>query len=449
MSSVSSALSIATSALAAQQKAIETVTQNVAQANTPGYSRQEAVLVSSGPEGAVEVALIRRLRDTFLDKQISDQNQSLGNWEVAQDTLEQIELILPEPSSSGLGQLLSEFWNAWQEVSNQPSSLAARSALAERASSLANALNYTYNRLAQLRQQLDEKVALDVGQINTAATQIADLNKRIVNLELGGQPANTLRDQRDLLIDQISKLVKISYVDTGETGVTINIGGQALVSGFSTTPLATQPDPANENLLSVVWSDSGAAADITGGTLKGLFNARDETVPAKLDQLQQLAAALITQVNTKHQAGFGLDDTTGLDFFSGSGADNIAVASEIAENPGKIAAASAAASPGDASNALAVSGLRNQPVMEGGTASIDDFYRSLVIETGVETRQARDMVDNEDAMLQSMTERRQSVSGVSLDEEMANLIKYQHAYQAAAKLIGVVDEMLDALINTI
>jgi flagellar hook-associated protein 1 FlgK len=198
----------------------------------------------------------------------------------------------------------------------------------------------------------------------------------------------------------------------------------------------------------VVWSDDGAAADINGGTLKGLLQARDETVPAKLDQLQQLAASLITEVNTRHRAGFGLNDATGLDFFSGSGADDIALAPEIADNPSNIAAASAAASPGDASNALAIAALRHERVMEGGTASIDDFYRSIVVRLGVETRQATDMVDNEEAMLQAMTERRQSVSGVSLDEELANLIKYQHAYAAAARLISVVDEMMQSLLDS-
>jgi len=394
MGSIWLSLETALRSLLAQQRGIDVTAHNVANVNTPGYSRQDVVLtttepytvpttderLSAGQVGTgVKVQTIRRFTDAFLIGQIRSQSQALGQWEVQRDALQHIEVVFNEPSDQGLNAALSQFWSAWQSVATTPQAAAARAALRETARHLTSLLNTTAEQLRALRRDHDQRLITQVQDINDLATQIAQLNLQISKVQALGNRANDLRDRRDLLLDQLARKVNITYAeDIYAPGmVTVHIGGHTLVMGVEASALTTQPNPANENLLDVVWAD-GTAAQVSSGEIYGTLQARDQIVPTTLAQLDQVAAGLITNVNAQHRTGYGLNNATGLDFFTGSSARDIALANAIASDANNIAAASALNAPGDGSNALAIAGLSRELLMNGGTTSLGDFYRQLI-----------------------------------------------------------------------
>lgn len=460
MRSAFSGLDIAYRALQAQQQAIDVVNHNIANANTPGYSRQTAILAttppytiptisrntSAGQMGTgVAVIDVQRTRYSLFDYQIRGESQTLGKWEKTRDALSQVEVIFNEPSGSGLNSLLSKFWQAWQDLTNAPQDAGARSALAEQADSLAVAFNRNYIQLTNIQQDLDSQIRVGADQINDFADRIASLNVQIAQVELVGQRANDLRDQRDLLLDQLSSLVKVSYSETPEGAVNVFLGSRVLVTRGTTERVTTTTD-AN-GFASIIWQDDGSAASVTDGQLYGLQQARDLEIPQFVNDLQSLSGQLITQVNTLHRTGFGLDNSTGLDFFNGSGANDMAVNPVLKTNPERIATAAAADSPGDNSVGLAIAGLQRALTMNGGTSDFGKFFAAMVSRLGVGSQRAEMMASNQKLLVDHLTRQRDSLSGVSLDQETTLLIEHQRAYEAAARVINTVDELLDKLIN--
>ena len=459
---LSTSLDIATRALRAHQLAVDVTSHNIANAATPGYSRQEALLQAVGNHAigfrhgdqnlanmglGVEAAGIRRLRDLFIDFQVRQINADLGRFTVSADTLEQVEIVFNEPSENALNQLLTDFWNAWRSLSNDPESTAARAALVERAGMLASALNRAEGQLQTLRRDLNAKVGIAVNEINTITSEIAALNQQIAQLQVTGNQAADLRDQRDLLLDRLSTLVDISYLEDATGAITIYLGNRELVVRDTAMALAATPNIANSNFFDVTFVSDGQIAQLRSGELYALLEQRDTVVPAKLGQLNSLASTLITEVNNLHATGFGLNGATGLNFFAGTDAATIAVDPAIAASPASIAAASAAGSPGDGSRALQIAQLQQALLMNGNTVTIDGFYRAMIAELGVNVREATALRENQRTLADHLEGLRESTAAVSLDEEMTNLVKHQHAYEAAARLVTVVDEMLDRLIN--
>lgn len=464
MRSTFSGLDIAYRALQAQQQAIEVINHNVANANTRGYSRQSVELAATLPYSlpalnrdgypgqmgtGVEVVQVRRARYSFIDSQIRAESQTQGRWEKMNDALQQVEVVLNEPSDSGLNSLLSKFWQSWQDVANNPQDAGARSALAELADSLSVAINRKYSQLTSIQQDFDRQIKLSVDKVNQLSEEIASLNARIAEIEIGGQHANDLRDQRDLLLDDLSKLVKVTYYDGRQGAVNVFLGSRALVIETTTQTLSTAL--AGNGFSSVVWESDGSASSITDGELYGLQQARDVELPRFIGDatsgLDALAATLISSVNALHITGYGLDNTTGLDFFTGTGAEDIAVSATLLAQPEKIATAGSPDSKGDNSISLAIAGLQRDWTMNGGTADFGNFLASMVSRLGVDAQKSRMMSDNQNLLVDHLTRQRDSVSGVSLDEESTQLIQYQRAYQAASRVVNAVDEMLDRLIN--
>ena len=454
---------IARRALMAQQTALEVTGHNVANANTDGYTRQRAVLGTTEPFPApsynrpfttgqlgtgVQVDMIERIRDTFIDNQFRSENHTMGQWEAAESALQQIEVILNEPSDVSLSSVFNEFWNAWQEMSKNPESQVARVSVREQGVTLANALNHCYEQLNQLRTDLDDNIEIKVDEINNIARQISGLNEQIIKVEVTGDQANDLRDKRDLLLDQLSKIIDFTATES-QRGVIIYIQGRPLVVETDIVELTTVANPLNDGLLDVVWSDNLAAVGIRDGELYGLLDSRDTKAPYYMNQLDLLTGNLITEMNALHSAGFGLDSglgaPTGNGFFSGTGASDIAVNSALSNL--NLIAASQGGEAGDGMNALTIAQLKNALTMGGGTASFGDFYKSIISTLGVESQEASRMADNQQLLVEQVTRRKEAVSGVSLDEEVVNMLKYQRGYEAASRLLTVLDEMLDRIIN--
>lgn len=463
-------INIARKALETSQYGMDVTAHNIANANTPGFSRQRAILGTTDPFPApefnrpliqgqmgtgVKIRSIERVRDSYFDGQIRKENQSLGSWQIKDNALKQVETIFNEPSEVGLQNLMSEYWNSWQQLSKNPESLAARSAVIESGRMLASAFNQLDNKLNRLRDNLNEQLGIKINDVNDIAQRLGEINKQILATKAYGVKPNDLLDERDLLLDQLSKMVDVSIneLDTGVVVVTLN--GTHLVSEYQVNKLTTVPNGANNGYYDVQWAVSGLNANIYGGELKGLMDARDTIVPVYQKRLDDLAVATMTEVNARHLAGFDLSGNAGVEFFDPltTGAANFAINPPLLADPRLVAAAGAAGDvPGGNTNALSLAQLKDVQVTIGVppstvTATLNDFYRSVITDLGIESQNSGRMVTNGKLYYDLVENHRQSVSGVSLDEEATQMIKYQRAYQAAARVITIFDDMLDTLIN--
>lgn len=467
MSNVFGILNTGRTALLTQQKAIDITGHNIANVNTDGYSRQRVNMETNEPYSSqpgqtgtgVRTAEIQRIYDQFLGAQINEENQNLGNWEAQKGVLERVEIIFDESSGYGLNQAMSEFWNAWQDLANNPSDYAGRAALLAKSEIMTTTFNNICSNLEQIQTDIDTSIMGTVKEINSIAERIAGLNQKIALTEVGGQNANDYRDSRDLLLKELSLMINIDSFENSDGKVTVLVaGGRPLVENISSWNLSTQPD-VDSDFQDIVWTDSGGnpvviTSSISGGKLKGWLEVRDVTIPDYLSKLNDLAEEIITEVNDFHKDGLGLNDDVVAErnFFTGTKALDIAVNQDIVDDVNNIAAAgSLDGLPGGNSNAIKIANLQNELTMNGNpaTATFDDYYNSLVSDVGSGVQKATVNFDHQSLMTTHLDNYRESISGVSLDEEMVNLIKFQHGYNAAARLISVADELLDRVISMV
>ncbi|RLE14961.1 flagellar hook-associated protein FlgK [Candidatus Aerophobetes bacterium] len=526
-------LEIGIRAVRTQRQALHVIGHNIANVNTPGFSRQRAVLATTLPQGfmgtGVKVESIQRLRDEVVDFYIREENPTLNRWKAKLEVLQGMEILFNEPSDSSIGKILGDFWNSWSDLANNPESGAARANVREQGEALCEAFRSLYQNLKDLQIKIDEEIKTEVEHLNSIIQQIADLNQQIEKIELGkSSQANDLRDKRDLLLDELSQLINFKYQEMQDNTLRLSVYGQLLVSKATVSPFMTEA--GESGFLEIKWKDSGERVIITSGRLKGLLEMRDEVIPGFLAQLNELAAALIDQVNALHRQGIGLDGTnkivgwkdftgtldsdgsfeingvniqvfagddldaivnrinaeannTGVEaskegdrlvlqpyslnpqtvkisadpdgimlnklgilaeFFQGTGAEDIDLDDAIKQDLSKIAASGNGA-PGDNSNALLIFQLKDKPVLEGGSSTFSDYYSKIIADLGVETRQISGLKENQETLLEQLENRRQSICGVSLDEETTNIILFQQAYRAAVYFLQIINNMLDIL----
>lgn len=459
-----SSITMARKALQAGQVAIQTTGHNIANANTPGYTRQRVDLVpampfslgSAGSVGTgVDVKVVTRLRDLMLDSQFRDAHQALGRQETEEATLSQIEGLVGEPSDSGLASAMSALFGSFHDLSSSPTDLAVRTVVRDKARALADQFHRLDDGFERLKIDLSNEITVDVKQVNGLAQQIADLNGQIARSEGGGGMANDLRDLRDQALDDLSKLVGGSVIEDMDGQVRVMLGGGlTLVDGQTTVPLearANDPDPDSVGLFL-----GGKLMTPGGGRLAGLLNSRNSTsgfVKGFQSQLDALAKAVVEKINVIHVAGYEMDGITPAnEFFDplGTTARSIAVDLAIEGDVTKIAAAGTA-DPGDNSNALALASLQDDSTAitlpSGGTTTLGAYLSNLVSDLASQEAGAKRSVGLHTTMADFLTSRRDQASGVSLDEEMTNLIRYQKAYEAAAHFVTVVNDLLGTLMT--
>lgn len=460
MSSLLSSIHVALSSIISQQKVIQVTDHNVANANTPGYHRQEAVLSAGVPYGSpgmysslaaaqmgtgVRVDTIKRASLDMFSRHYRREMGDATRFETQEQVLYQVESIMAELTDEGMINKLDEFWAGWYQLSSDPSSQAYRADLLSSAQSLADGLNRRALELDTVRRNQD--VALDqrVNDLNILAENVASLNVQISNVLAVGDSPNDLLDERDRVLEQMSELAgaRVSIEESGQA--LVSIGGHAMVIGDKTFALETYQDAANQNLLAVRWED-GAEFNPPTGEIPGILDARDTDIVDQLDALDDLASTLIAQVNAVHSTGFGTNNATGLDFFLGTDALSIEVNS-VLEDLDSIAAASGADQPGDGSIALSIAQLDEALVMNGGTMTMNDYYTGAVADLGLALKKARQNADDRRLVAAALEEQRESVIGVSLDEEAANLISAQKTFEASARMMTAIDEMLNTVIN--
>lgn len=544
MASLTSVLDIAKTALLTSQKAINVTSHNISNANTPGYTRQTAVLEAMDPVNSgglfygtgVNVSSIERVYDNFQTVQLRGADSNLSRFESNGTVLKTLETAFNDFNGSGLSSSIDAFFNSFQDVANSPSTTAERSALLSNASILSDRFNAIDSTIRTNLTNFNSEIESQVKQINSVASQVAELNRQISTVEIAGVSANDLRDKRDTLLDSLSKMVDITTREnkTGEVDVYIG-GGSFLVAGVKASPLSVDVNKDNPELYNIISNGTVMNDRINGGSLKGIIDG-SRYYQQTQDRLNVLAASLVKAVNVAHRQGYGLDGSTGADFFAapsvytkasafntggavitggavtdqslltlndyevrfsdpthynvvnktansivtsglytsgspivfdgltftitdntgtpGAGdafevsatknsARNIAVS---LTDPKKIAAsASAATLPGDNRNALALAGLKDSASASGST--FNDYYNALVSDIGFKAGEAGTNYDAQQKVTEQLQTARDSLSGVSLEEEAVNLVKLQKSYEAAAKVMATADKMLDALLN--
>jgi flagellar hook-associated protein 1 FlgK len=441
----------------AQQLSLNLTGHNIANVNTPGFSRQNAIMESNIPMvlpfgslgTGVDIGDIRRIRSLFLDQQFRSESHKLGKWRFLNQTWSQVESIYNEPEDTGLSALLDSFWNSWQDLANNPESESARVAVREQASLLVNSFHHLSTRLRDLRESLDADINTMVLQVNNTAVQIADLNQSIISAELTGNTANDLRDRRDYLVDQLSQSVNVGVLEQSNGSYTVLLGGMALVDGSSSLQIATETQSGGTSVTTrIFFQGTGIEIEHSGGELEGILEARDTIVVERQAEMDLLATELVAAVNEIHRAGYGLGGETGIDFFdpNTTGAADIAINPLILQDVNYIAA-SLNGEIGDNSNALDMASLREALKLKDGQVTFNEYYASVIGKIGIRSQEAQNLEQNQMALMFQIENARQSTSGVSLDEEMANMIRYQHAFEAAARVISAMDSALDTIIN--
>jgi flagellar hook-associated protein 1 len=554
-----SILNTAKLGLLSQQLAIEVTGQNIANVQTEGYSRQEVNFESTNPRNfslgqigtGVRVAGIERSHDKFLFSQILGEGDTLGRFKVKKDVFDQLEILLSESNGQSLNQTLSRFFAGVQDVSSNPTGLPERSNLIAEAQNLGSVFNKIGESLFQIQQNLDATIAVEAKRINSLTQEIAALNQSIHANEPTTFSANDLRDKRDQKVKELSELIDLNFVDEQDGQISITMrDGTPLVLQSTAFTIATTINGNNKSFVDIVVQDGAGnstniTSSITGGSIKGYLEMRDTEVDNLKDKLDRLAAGFVQEFNKIHQQGFGIDGSTGNNFFkpltvtavtnvnntgsatltasngdpsnisvdkyeitvtssnsfslsnlttganagtfnftpgatfslangfavtisgtpaagdkfklsvSENAARNFSVSGPVSLNSNKIAAG--LTSNTDGGNALALVDLQSKLAFNStsldssgsGTFTFNEFYSSIVSTVGIKSFSTQSTYSQQQGILLQLDTRRESISGVSIDEEMINMVKFQQAYNAAARLISVVKELLDTVIRQV
>jgi len=452
---------IGKSALFTAQQAISVAGHNVANVNTPGFSRQVVSLAENRPENGspgqigtgVHAESIRRSFDSFVEQQLLASRERLGEFTASSKSLARLEPLFGDANNLGIGAGLNEFFGALQDVATNPNDLSARTVFLSKATALAGRFNQSAADLTAAQEFLDRQVGQTITDVNRLTSQIADLNADIARAESTGQQANDLRDERGVALADLGELIEISSIEDATGQLTVFAGrGHVLVDKERTYQLVAVQNLSNNGLLDVHY-DAGAGPTtsltpvIQSGRLKGLLDVRDQTIPSLQASLDTLASEVVAQVNQQHRLGFGLDGSTNQDFFAPVGTTASTITVSLV-NVRQIAASSTAAGvPGNNANALALAGLRNADFAPLGNVTFQEYYSTIAGNFGSTAQGIDGNLRAQEILHAQLTSQRASISGVSMDEELANLLQYQRSFEAASRMIVIADEMFQTILS--
>jgi flagellar hook-associated protein 1 FlgK len=481
-------LAVGLSGLEAQQVALDTVGQNVANASTPGYVEEQVELSAVGsvqhlgfdqsasaqPGDGVEVAGIQRLSNTYLQQRSYTEQGNQGMLTAQQAGLQAVQANFPEPSTTGISSQLTQFWQDWSTLANNPSDGAARSTLVQDAASLTSSLNQTSTALNTLSQQTVQSMTSTLTQVNQEAAQIASLNQQMQQGSPNSSNVAELADQRDELISQLSNQLGVNVTYNADGTANVYAGSEALVSGVNSQSLSLS---SSGPPYSLVWSQDQSSFQPSSGELAGSLSVVNQYVPGYQQDLDGVAQSLMGSVNHLMSTGYDLNGNPGTPFFLGTGASDVEVNPTVAADPSLIAAASAPVASGssatneDGSIAAEVGEMPNSQTVTigvpsggwsaGGSGSswsaattttgpeADVAYNQLVTGIGQATSTVNNSLTNQQAVTTNVNSALQSATGVNTDQEMTNMVMYQNAYDASAKFISTVDDVLQSLVSMV
>lgn len=437
---------------------MQVIGHNTANVDTEGYSRQRIDFRTSPPGGlgqyntgsGVDVDYLGRVRDTFLDVQIRESRSQVSYWQQRNASLEKVESTLNGLGDVNIETRLQDFWSAWHDVANDPESMSSRLALLQRSQSLTTSIRRAYSDLTAQLADANEQITVEIDKVNQLTAQIASLNVAVNQAELNGSEASDLRDQRDLILEELSGIINVTSQEQEGGAINVYSGGQILVQVNSSIDLYVSSIAGNSSELPTIKHGiSGSEMQFTQGTLRALLDLRDADIRPALEDLDTLATTLSSRVNAIHRSGFGLDNTSGINFFAQdvSGAADLRINDVIVDDVARIASASAADAAGDNSIAIAIAAVQQEKLLNDGRSTLDEFNRSIALRAGSNLSYASAQLEIEASAQDNLLNRRASISGVSIDEEMTRLIQVQKAYDAAAKIVTTVDEMVNTLLS--
>lgn len=448
------------------QQALQTVSHNIANKTTEGYSRQRVELQTAVPivEGRHQIgqgsraAAVTRTNNPFLEKQIQKETGTLGSQQGREDALKRVEQVFNEQTNKGLNQYITDFFNGFRELSNNPESVTSRTMVKEASEAMVGDFKRVNDQLTSIQKDVDERVKNEISEVNKMVREVATLNEKIASVENQGIPANDQRDRRDVLLKKINQKIDISYAEGNNGIVTVSTAGNAiLVSGFESYELQTSTNPTTDRIdIYFKPNESTPPFRITdrvkGGTVGGALSVRDQVIPEFKNKMDQMAFRLAQEVNRAHREGFDRAGRPGEDFFKlpaqeQGASELIQVNQAIVQDVSRIAAGIRPGAIGDNTVANVISQMQYKDIMGDGESTIDDFYNAEVGRIGVLAQRAVKSRESQDNILGQLTNIRESISGVSLDEETTNMIEFQRAFDASARVIKTADEMFDTVLN--
>lgn len=460
MSGLTDALNLGKTSLATHQTLLDVTGNNIANVNTDGYSRQ-SVDLSTVPAlnfrgfqigRGVTPDNIQRAEDTFLNRQILDKNATLGE-QSAQATLAELETLF-SLDDNNLTATIDQFFDGWKQLSVTPDGSVERDTVLQQGTLLTDRFHSMSRDLADLSGEVDQALTSKLDEINLKLQQVADFNQSITTIENTGIHANADRDGRDALLEELSYSLGVHSYENQDGSISVQLPtGLPLVSGNQAFSLEANATATGSELqLNLGSTTRPVDANSLGGEFKGLLHLRDQFIPQLQDDLDKLAYGLATEVNTLHGGGTGLDGSAGQDFFdlslSGGTSPHAGAAAgiQVALTDGNQVAAGQTSASGDNRNALLMAELHSTKVING-THSFGTFYAKIASDIGLESAQNQLSVSGLEDTMTQLENLRDSKTGVSLEEEMINLMQYQRGFEASAKLLTTVDEMMDTVLN--
>src|SRR6185503_344560 len=434
MSGLLDSLSLAARSLDAQRMGLDVAGQNLANLNTEGYTRRRLELAElaatdrSNAGRGVEVIGVRALRDQYVEGRLRQEQQGTSRDAAIAESLGVVESAFGLPGQS-VDAAMTSFFDSFAALAIDATSSEARDGVLVQGQLVASSFNQMSDRLVSAGREADNAVRSGVDELNALSSRIGLLNSKIATAT--GAEVESLRDQRAVALSSLAELANVTVTSRSDGMVDVSLGqGNPLVMGSTAYPLGITTSSIS-GMASILSQGTDITAEITGGRIGGLLEVRDQRIPSYITRLDDLAYQMATEVNTRHQAGFDANGAQGLTFFN-IPATSAGAAAMIAVNPtvaadSKLVAASSTGAAGDNQTAQAIAGLRDARVLNGGTATPSDLWAELVYRVGADVSTARASHDSRQLVVDQLQRVRDSVSGVSVDEEAAMLMKFQRA----------------------
>lgn len=466
MSKISSMMDVGKRSLANSQTQLQTVGHNIANKSTEGFSRQRVEQVTNVPisEGNLQIGMgaraaqVTRTNNPWLEKQIAREGSNGGYMDSRADALGRVEQVYNEQQNKGLNQYVTDFFNSYRELSNNPESLASRTAVREAGFALTKDFQRVVGQLKDVQADLDGQIKTTVEEVNQMTKEVAQLNAKIQMIEVQKVPANDERDRRDLLIKKIGEKMDVTSAEGGDGMVTLSAArGAILVSGLDAYELKAANTDSRDR-MEIYYQPGGhtnpinITSTIKGGKIGGALDVRDNVIEDLLKTNDQMAYTMAREVNKAHIEGYDKYGDKGTLFFDmpddvKGAAESLTLNKTIFNDVGRIVSAAEAGAPGDNTVANVISSLQYHQVMDGGTSTMDDYYNTQVGQIGTIAQRAVKSQESQKNIISQLNNVRESISGVNMDEETTKMIEFQKSYEASARLIRVADEMFDTILN--
>lgn len=468
MAKIHGMMDIGRRAMALNQSAIQTTSHNITNKSTDGFSRQKVDFQTNPSVGegryqigtGVRMANITRVNNPWIEKQLEGENSNFSRLDQKNQALLRLEATMNEQNVKGMNNAISSFFNSFRELANTPESAVARTQVREAGIGLVKQFQDAHRQISEVKVDMNKNIEYAISEVNALAKEVSKTNEKIQQIEINGSDtANDERDHRDMLLKKMSEKIDITYAEDAKTGMMNVTAGKSavLVAGTSFSQLKTTTAPNGSMMVMHELSAGGTQIDITDRFTKGKVGAalevRDVTTQSMLDSLTELAYNVSNEVNRAHREGYDRQNMVGINFFElvdstqPFSVDNLSVSSDIQKDVSRIAAASKPNAPGDNTVANLIHNLQGRRLMDDGKYTYDDFYNAKVSEIGILTQRSTSELDSQRNTLEQLQNIRESISGVSLDEEAAKLIEYQKSFEASARLVTTADEMFDTILN--